>query len=221
MRGQFGAGGFFNLLIRPFAGLRRGKSVWLRLALGGCGAAALCLLLFLLGFAVFVGRTMTISQPPPAMQADGIIVLTGGRARVETGLALLRGRRGARLLISGVSPIIRGRHNFAQILGVDAALLECCVDLGWEALNTSGNAAESAAWVEKYGYRTVLVVTNRYHILRSLAELRHKMPQTELVPFPVEPAGGLFQSSENFRLFASEYLKFLVVRARNFAGRLI
>jgi len=185
-------------------------------------AAAACLALlaalFIAGFGLFFVRTMRIERPPAELKAEAIIVLTGGRARLETGFALLRAGRGQRLLISGVSPIIRGRHNFAQILDGDPHLLECCVDLGWEALNTSGNAAESADWVGRRGYSKVLVVTNRYHMLRSLAELRHTMPQTELIPYPVDQAGGLFQSAENFRLFASEYVKFLVVSLRNIFG---
>ncbi|KAA6205608.1 MAG: YdcF family protein [Candidatus Tokpelaia sp.] len=213
MQGQKGEAGQISTPEPP-----RGKSALWYCGVGGGGFLLLALLFFLLGFALFVARTSTVSQPGPEISIDAIIVLTGGRARVETGLALLRERRGTRLLISGVSPIIGGRHDFARILGADPELLECCVDLGREALNTSGNALESAAWVKKHNYHKVLIVTNRYHILRSLAELRHQMPQTELVPFPVEQTGGVFRSSENFRLFVSEYIKFLVVWARNFTG---
>lgn len=195
------------------------RTVCRRRAVFAFGAAAVsCLALglaFIAGFAFFAARSMHIAPPPAAVKTDAIIVLTGGRARIETGLALLEQGRGKRLLISGVSPIIRGRYNFAQILGVNPALLECCVDLGWEALNTSGNALESSDWVARHNFHSVLIVTNRYHMLRSLAELSHKIPQAELIPYPVEQAGGLFQSAENFRLFASEYVKFLVVSLRN------
>jgi len=193
---------------------RRGRRFGAILAALG-GAVIFAALVFILGFAAFFAGTMRIAQPPAQQNADAIIVLTGGRARLETGFALLKAGRGQRLLISGVSPLMRGRHNVARILGADPALLECCVDLGWEALNTSGNAAESAAWTAKRGYSRLLVVTNRYHMLRSLAELRHTMPNAQLLPYPVDQAGGLFQSGENLRLFASEYVKFLVVSLRN------
>jgi len=213
MQGQEGEAG----PTPPPAARRQKTALWYAIA-GGSAVPAVAALLFLLGFAWFVERTNAIAPPGADVPIDGIIVLTGGRARVETGLALLRARRGARLLISGVSPIIRGRDNFARILGADPALLECCVDLGREALNTNGNALESAAWVKKYRYHTVLIVTNRYHMLRSLAELRYKMPEIKLLPFPVEQEGGIFRSLENFRLFFSEYIKFLVVRLRHFTG---
>lgn len=200
--------------------LLRRYSIWHTITACCFCCAVLTLAAFIMGFFLFVESSRRVELPPQTAEIDGIIVLTGGRARVETGLQLLRQRQGARLLISGVSPIVGDRQNFAQILGIDQNLLECCVDLGREALNTVGNADESAAWVEKHGYNRVLIVTNRYHMLRSMAELRRKMPETELIPYPVESAGGLWQSVGNFRLFASEYSKFLVVSGRNFAAQL-
>jgi|GEM_PF-183513 len=180
-----------------------------------CLCAVLPVFAFILGFAVFVMTAANITLPSASVKADGIIVLTGGRARVETGLKLLQSGRAARLLVSGVSPMIHGNHSLAQVMGADTKLLECCVDLGWQAMNTSGNALESAAWVKKHDYHAVFIVTNRYHMLRSLAELRHKAPNVNFIPYPVEQTGGLFRTAENFRLFASEYLKFLVVSLRN------
>ena len=75
---------------------RRLKSVAIRVA-------ALCVLLLVLGFAVFVRRLP--GQPVPlARDADGIVVLTGGNSRITEALELLAAHRGKRLLISGVNP---------------------------------------------------------------------------------------------------------------------
>jgi len=177
-----------------------------------------CVALFALGFVAFSEKIYRMQQPAVMEKADGIIVLTGGRARLETGLRLLESGKGRRLLISGVNPVA-GRHILMRATHADPYFFECCVDLGRQALNTIGNAEESADWVAKNGYRRVFVVTNSYHMPRSLSELRRKMPQTELVPYPVEPnnAGdaSLLQFFERLRVFMIEYIKFLGVTARN------
>ena len=75
---------------------RRLKSVAIRVA-------ALCVLLLVLGFAVFV-RSLPSEPVPLTRNADGIVVLTGGNSRVIEALELLAAHRGKRLLITGVNP---------------------------------------------------------------------------------------------------------------------
>jgi len=178
----------------------------------------LCLVLFGLGFVSFSEKVYRFQSPEPLQAADGIIVLTGGRARLETGLKLLENGRGRRLLISGVNPMAN-RHTLMTVTHADPRFFECCVDLGRQAINTIGNAEESARWVEKNSYRAVFIVTNNYHMPRSLSELKRKMPGTELIPYPVEQniseGGGVLQSFERLRILMTEYVKFLGVSARN------
>ncbi len=53
--------------------------------------------------------------------------------------------RAKRLLISGVNRKVT-REEMQRLLGLDAQTFNCCVDLGYEALDTVGNADETRTW---------------------------------------------------------------------------
>ncbi len=72
-------------------------------------------------------------------KADGIVVLTGGDNRIEAGAKLMSEGRAKRMLISGVNRKVT-REEMQRLLGVDKGIFNCCVDLGYEALDTVGNA---------------------------------------------------------------------------------
>jgi len=180
-----------------------------------------CALVFALfggSFVYFCEHISQIKAPVPLPVSDGILVLTGGRSRLETGIELLERGRGRRLLISGVNPQTSG-DSLMRITQTDPALFECCVDLGHDALNTSGNAEESAAWVHKHGYHRVYVVTNNYHMPRALKELKRSMPDIEFIPYPVVQEAVVEESPLQFferqRVLMGEYVKFLGVSLRN------
>ena len=165
---------------------------------------------FALGFAWFVGRaTCPMPAPPPA---DGIVVLTGGSNRIETGMRLLANGLAPRLLVSGVLPGTSA--NFlAREAGVDPALTLGRVTLGQSAISTRGNAEETAAWVRQHGIRTLIVVTAYYHMPRALTELHRALPGVTLYPAPVRPAPGPDNNfARRVELLGGEYLKYLAVR---------
>ena len=113
-----------------------------------------------------------------ATATDAIVVLTGGSLRLKTGLTLLQEGLAERLFVSGVH---RG-VDVQQLLRIarqspDAA--ECCISLGHEADDTTGNAAETSAWMAKHGYRSMRLVTAAYHMPRSLIEFRNTMPDVQ------------------------------------------
>ena len=163
-----------------------------------------------LGFPVFVwSLARTSADPEPA---DAIVALTGGEGRLVAGLQLLDRDKGARLLISGVHTETSRQQVFeaAGQLPVRAA---CCVDLGRSAENTIGNAGETAYWVNKHGYHSLIIVTATYHMPRSLMELRAVLPETKFVPYPVFPdrvrMDEWWRDGETSGVLAWEYLKFL------------
>ena len=120
----------------------------------------------------------------PDSRADGIVVLTGGVARVDEAVKLLNEKKGERLLISGVHPSA-SRAVLAKTFAVDEDRFNCCVDVDHEALDTVGNAVETADWVAEHGYHSLLVVTNDYHMPRSLLELHSVLSDVELIPHAV------------------------------------
>jgi uncharacterized SAM-binding protein YcdF (DUF218 family) len=183
------------------------------LALIGLALAAL----FVFGFWTFAERVRAEPEPPP--QADGIVALTGGSLqRLATGVRLLEERRGERLFISGVNRVVTDEELLREALNVDAELARCCIDLGRAAEDTLGNAAETAAWARERRYRRIILVTDDYHMPRSLTELSLAMPEAEIYPYPVrtrwtDPALWRSDLTAAGRLGA-EYVKYLVIRGR-------
>lgn len=178
-----------------------------------CALAAVVLAFGFVLFATIVMRDPVAETEP----ADGIVVLTGGEARIQAGAKLLRDGRGKRLLISGVNRHTT-RDDVLRISGLDSKMFVCCVDLGYEALDTVGNADESRTWAHSHGYTTLILVTSSYHMPRSLAELALAMPEVRVIPHTVTPRSfpetGWWLHVKTTRLLLSEYLKFLPAAAR-------
>lgn len=128
--------------------------------------------------------TVASLQPPATPKADAIVVLTGGFQRIDQAVDLLKLGAGKRLLISGVHPSTT-RSQIRRNTQSSADLFKCCVDIGHAAIDTIGNATETSLWIRNRGYRTILVVTNNYHMPRSLLELRRARPETEFIAYPV------------------------------------
>lgn len=186
----------------------------LRFAFYGVGAAAL---LFVGGFGIFASHVSLLTQPSDPERADAIIVLTGGQARLGAALDLLKSGKGERLLISGVNPAA-GPKSLRQATGGSEHLFSCCVDIDHAALDTEGNAAESAKWVDRHAYGSVILVTNNYHMPRSLLEMRRLVHQVTVRPYPVVNSrlddGSWLTKPEALRVLATEYAKYLAALAR-------
>jgi uncharacterized SAM-binding protein YcdF (DUF218 family) len=103
-----------------------------------------------------------------------------------------------------------------------ADLFACCVDIGYDAIDTIGNAEETANWIHAKGYRSVLVVTNNYHMPRSLAEFAYVDPDTQFIPYPVVNTdlknSNWFTDPNAMRVMLAEYAKVLLAGARNITG---
>lgn len=169
------------------------------------------------GFAVFATYIGELSTPADVQPADAIIVLTGGHARLDAGLQLLRSGKGKRLLISGVHPDASAR-DLQAVTGADRSLFSCCVDIDREALDTVGNAEESAKWVRSHDYGSVILVTNNYHMPRSLLEMSRLLDRAELRPYAVVTSrldrGGWITNPDALRVLFTEYTKYVAALAR-------
>lgn len=192
-----------------------------RRALTGTLALAISALAF--GFILFAS-IVTRDAEPANTRADAIVVLTGGEARLLEAARLLRDQKGKRLLISGVNRKTPP-DDIRKRSGITAELFTCCVDLGYDALDTFGNADETRQWMREKGFRSLIVVTSSYHMPRSLAELSLALPDVTLVPHPVTPKSfpeaAWWLYPKTMRILVSEYLKFLPVAARASLARVI
>jgi uncharacterized SAM-binding protein YcdF (DUF218 family) len=174
--------------------------------------------LFAGGFALFAGHVSELATPKDVEPADAIIVLTGGQARLDAALDLLKSGKGRRLLISGVNPVA-SRESLRAATGSDKALFSCCVDIDRAALDTIGNAEESAKWVQSHEYGSVILVTNNYHMPRSLLEMNRLVENTALQPYPVVNTrlddGTWLTKPDALRVIFTEYTKYVAALARS------
>jgi uncharacterized SAM-binding protein YcdF (DUF218 family) len=165
--------------------------------------ASALLLVWLIGFVVFVGL---LPRPVDGGRTDAIIVLTGGAKRIERGLALMDQNRAKRMLISGVDPSVRPVELAAQY-AVPVGRFDCCIDLGTEAVDTRSNGDEAAAWVRKGRYRSVRLVTTDWHMRRADFELRQSLPRDVAI------VRDAVRSDADLRVLFTEYNKYLLRRA--------
>jgi len=176
------------------------------------------------GLLAFANRVANSTPPPDPPQADAIVALTGASIiRLEAAEALLEEGLGQRLLISGVNRETTRKQVRATLITDNRAaadrVFDCCVDLGFQAENTLGNARETAPWVARHHYHTLIVVTADYHMPRALLELKAAMPRVILYPFPVATeavdARRWWASPDQARRLVLEYCKYLVILIRN------
>lgn len=168
------------------------------------------------GFVLFAGKALqdATSVTP---RADGIVVFTGGEERLSHAARLLREGRARRLLISGVNPRTTV-EDLRRLTGLDNGKFDCCVDVGYMAKDTVGNADETRDWAEARGYSSLIIVTASYHMPRSLAEIELEMPHARLIAHPVVPRGlrehPWWRSLSSARVLFAEYVKFLPAALR-------
>jgi len=135
---------------------------------------------FALGFIWFLAR---VPSPDAALDrnAEGIVALTGGAARISDAIELLAAGRGHRLLITGVNPATH-TGELARLAPQYQRLFGCCIDLDHSAVNTIGNAIETRRWTQARGFRSLLVVTSAYHMPRAIGAFRRAGFAVEACP---------------------------------------
>jgi uncharacterized SAM-binding protein YcdF (DUF218 family) len=153
-------------------------------------------------------------------------VLTGDEDRISTGMRLMQEGRANRLLISGVNQGTRIPTELKRYARGSDTLVKCCVDIGREALNTSGNANEARHWAEMRGYRSLFVVTSSYHLPRSLIEFQRAIPGMQLIGHPSKAGRNVhletwWRHAPTLRLLGIEYVKLLGAGARLGVARLL
>ena len=176
-------------------------------------------LIWMAGLFAFADRARRAGPPQDVPTADGVVVLTGASdERIATGLRLLEEGKGRRMLVSGVNEQVR-REELRAVLGASRRLYECCVDLGYDAQNTPGNAKEIADWARAKGFRKLIVVTSDYHMPRAVLELRATFPEGDLIRYavatPLLDNKKWWEDQRTSRLVISEYTKYLVTLGRD------
>jgi len=185
---------------------------------------AVVALMWLVGLFAFAERVRSLTPAPEPARADAIVALTGPSAeRVNAAIRLLEQDKGRRVLISGVNRDVR-RQELRALTPGSSKLFNCCVDLGFEAENTVGNAQEIAAWARAKHYDSLIVVTSDYHMPRSLLEIRGAAPGVKLIPYAVSTPSldnsRWWRAAVTARRMTLEYMKYLAVLGREGMHRL-
>ena len=191
-----------------------------RLLVGGLtlifNTLMLVLILLIVGFVVFA-TGLDRTQHDPEGAADGITVLTGGKARIAEAMRLLSQGKARRVLITGVYRATT-KNELKEFAQEGNQLFTCCVDIDRKARNTIDNAAETREWVAQKGYRSLIVVTSNYPMPRALAELGRAMPGVTLIPYSVVDNNVRLERwwlyPGTTKLLLSEYLKYLPALGR-------
>ena len=165
---------------------------------------ALLSILYVLGFALFA---VTLGTPAPAdtPKVDAIVVITGGKGRIEHAASLLADGKGKRLLIAGADPSVR-KADLVRRLGGKERLFDCCVDLGSESVDTRSNAEEANRWLERRRYKSIRLVTSDWHMRRARYEFNRQLDSDiGIVPDAV-------RTEPHFITLFAEYNKYLLRR---------
>ena len=179
---------------------------------------ALVVLIWIVGLLAFAGRVdhSTPAAEPPV--SDGVVALTGASdARITAAMALLETGKARRMLVSGVNPTTT-RTEVRGVAKADRHIYDCCVDLGYQATDTVGNARETANWVSAQGYHSLILVTSDFHMPRALLELKATLPDVTITPFPIRTgdldARHWWRTGDGARRMVLEYSKYVVILAR-------
>ncbi len=154
-------------------------------------------------------KKIYVNNPSQISGNVGIIVLTGGKNRIEKGVDLLSKGYGKKLLISGVFMPSEIEAKFS-LEKEKYELFRCCVFFDQKSRNTLENAEEVAKWLnENKDINSIILVSSYYHLPRSIMIFEKKI-KSSIKIYPI-----LAVQNNNFRkqfffhlkLIISEYLK--------------
>ncbi|WP_345719795.1 YdcF family protein [Qipengyuania polymorpha] len=123
----------------------------------------------------FLGFAMTLPSPAADTQTDAVIVLTGGPGRIARGLEVIESGQAKEMFVSGVDPEVKPAE-FAEQFDVSRRTMDCCVTLGFLAVDTRSNAGEVAQWMKEKEFTSARLVTTNWHMARAHSEVSSTLP---------------------------------------------
>jgi uncharacterized SAM-binding protein YcdF (DUF218 family) len=118
---------------------------------------------------------------------------------------MLSDRKGKRLLVAGADPSVT-KDDLVRRLKGRRRLVDCCVDLGSESVDTRSNAEEARRWLAKRRYRSARLITSDWHMRRASYEFSRQLgDDVTIVPDAVK-------SEPNFMTLFGEYNKYILRR---------
>ena len=171
---------------------------------------ALVLLCAVVVLCLFIGFTWEVfSLKPKAVTTDAVVVLAGGKGRIEEGIRLYRAGGGSVLYLIGVDPSVRKRDLVKEQPG-EQIILE----------NMSSNTLENALYardlLSRKNVRSLQLITSRYHLLRARLIFRNVLPKDiAIYSYPVDSRNfkdEWWRYSGSFRLLFTEFYKYYLYK---------
>lgn len=179
------------------------------------GFLAMLFLLFCLVAILFVDFAYhTSTMRPRKVESDAIVVLAGGRGRIEEGIKLYRSHSARLLFLVGVDPSVRKGDLFKEKKGARGGEQ---VFLEKASRNTLENALYSRDLIAREKVRSITLITSRYHMKRAVLIFRSTLPKDVAVyPYPVDSSNlkeKWWSHGGSSRLLLGEFYKYCLFRA--------
>ena len=162
-------------------------------------------------FIDFVYKTLSFKVRD--LNPDAVVVLAGGRGRIEEGVRLYREGKGQHLFLIGLGPSIKKTDLYKETEGVRSGEQ---VYLEKVSRNTLENAIFARELIFRNNVRSMLLITSRYHMKRSLLIFRSLLPKDiAIYPHPVtskNSSEAWWNNSGSLRLLFSEFYKYCLYR---------
>ncbi|HXE98487.1 MAG TPA: YdcF family protein [Dongiaceae bacterium] len=174
----------------------------------------LCIIGLVVVAVLFIDFTYkTFSYRQNTHKADAIVVLTGGKGRVEEGVRLFRESRAKFLIFVGVDPSVIKSDLYRPKPGdpsADNVILEK------SSRNTLENSIFGRDVIVQSGVHSILLITSRYHLKRASILFRNSLPKNiTIIPYPVDSVNlkeSWWNHGGSFHLLFSEFYKYCLLR---------
>ena len=144
-----------------------------------CVLFAIWIILLILFFYKTIGYRK--NHIPAGENSYNVVILTGGKHRINKSLAFLNQNNIKNIFISGVYPKTQLHH----ILPPQKFSKPIPIILGKKARNTHENALEINQWQQEAKFDEILLITSDYHMARSLYEIRKINKNLKIIPWAI------------------------------------
>ncbi len=164
--------------------------------------------------ALFVDFTYkTFSAEATTAKVDAIVVLAGGKGRVEEGVRLFREGNGKRLYLIGVDPVVRKADLYKAEKGDNSADM---VVLEKNSRNTLENSIYARDIIVGAKVHSIMLITSRYHLKRATLLFRKALPNdVKIYSYPVDSKNlkeNWWHHIGTSKLLFSEFYKYCIFR---------
>lgn len=155
----------------------------------------------------------TFSYRQNTQKADAIVVLAGGKGRVDEGVRLFRGSRANFLFFIGVDPAVIKSDLYRPGPGDPSPEK---VVLEKSSRNTLENSIYGRELIVRSGVRSIILITSRYHLKRASILFRNSLPRDiTIIPYPVDSVNlkeSWWSHGGSFQLLFREFYKYCMFR---------